>query len=84
MKRIDTHQHLWDLRQFPYSWCAGLPALNRSFVLDDYLAAAQGGGIEKTVFMECDVDEPHAFAEAQHIQQLADKDRKSTRLNSSH
>ena len=73
MKRTDTHQHLWDLRQFPYSWCAGLPALNRSFGLDDYLAAAQGGGIEKTVFVECDVDEPHALAEAQHIQNLADK-----------
>jgi predicted TIM-barrel fold metal-dependent hydrolase len=73
MKRIDTHQHLWDLRQFPYSWCAGIPALNQSFLLDDYLAAAKNTGIEKTVFVECDVDEPHALAEAQHIQQLADK-----------
>jgi len=73
MKRIDTHQHLWDLRQFPYSWCAGIPALNTSFLLDDYLVAAQNTGIEKTVFVECDVDEPHALAEAQHIQELADK-----------
>jgi len=73
MKRIDTHQHLWDLRQFPYSWCAGIPALNKSFLLDDYLAAAKNTGIEKTVFVECDVDEPHAIAEAQHIQKLADK-----------
>ena len=72
MKRIDTHQHLWDLRQFPYSWCAGIPALNRSFSLSDYLAAAQGTGIEQTVFVECDVDEPHAQAEAQHIQSLAE------------
>lgn len=73
MKRIDTHQHLWDLRQFPYSWCAGIPALNRSFGLDDYLAAAKDAGMEKTVFVECDVDEPHSLAEAQHIQKLADK-----------
>ena len=73
MKRIDTHQHLWDLRQFSYSWCAGIPALNRSFVLDDYLAAAIDAGIEKTVFVECDVDEPHALAEAQYIQKLANK-----------
>jgi predicted TIM-barrel fold metal-dependent hydrolase len=72
MKRIDTHQHLWDLRQFPYSWCAGIPALNRSFLLDDYLAAAESTGIEKTVFVECDVDEPHGLTEAQNIQKLAD------------
>ena len=73
MKRIDAHQHLWDLQQFPCSWCNGIPALNRSFRLDEYLAAAQGTGIEKAVFVECDVDEPHSFAEAQHIQNLAER-----------
>ncbi|HEV2438331.1 MAG TPA: amidohydrolase [Verrucomicrobiae bacterium] len=72
MKRIDTHQHLWDLRQFPCSWCAGIPALNRSFLLDDYRTAAKDTGIDKTVFVECDVDEPHAVAEAQHVQKLAE------------
>ena len=73
MKRIDAHQHLWDLQQFPCSWCNGIPALNRSFRLDEYLAAAQGTGIEKTVFVECDVDEPHSFAEAQYIQNIAER-----------
>jgi predicted TIM-barrel fold metal-dependent hydrolase len=72
MKRLDTHQHLWDLHQFPYSWCSGIPALNRSFLLDDYRAAAKDSGIDKTVFVECDVDEPHALAEAQHMQKLAE------------
>jgi len=71
MPLVDTHQHLWDLRQFPYSWTAGIPALHRSFRLEDYAAAAAGLGIAKTVFMECDVDEPHALAEAQHLQALA-------------
>lgn len=73
MQWIDTHQHLWVLRQFPYSWCAGLPKLNRNFLLDDYLAAAKDTGIEKTVFVECDVDEPHALDEARYIQSLAEK-----------
>ncbi|MGA9874913.1 MAG: amidohydrolase [Solirubrobacteraceae bacterium] len=73
MKRIDTHQHLWDLRLFPCSWCAEIPALNHSFLLDDYLAAAKDTGIEKTVFIECDVDDPNALAEAQHIQKLSEK-----------
>jgi predicted TIM-barrel fold metal-dependent hydrolase len=75
MHLVDTHQHLWDLKQFPYSWCAGIPALNRSFLLDDYVAAASGLKIPitKTVFMECDVDEPHALDEARHIQALAQR-----------
>jgi predicted TIM-barrel fold metal-dependent hydrolase len=72
MHLVDTHQHLWDLQQFPYSWCAGIPALNRSFLPDDYRAAAAGTGITKAVFVECDVDEPHLLAEARHLQQLAD------------
>jgi predicted TIM-barrel fold metal-dependent hydrolase len=70
---VDTHQHLWDLQRFPYSWCAGIPALNRSFLFDDYVAASEGCGIEKTVFMECDVDEPHQIDEARHIQALAEQ-----------
>jgi len=71
MNLVDTHQHLWDLRQFPCSWCAGVPALNRNFLLADYVRAAAGLGITKTVFMECDVDEPHALDEARAIQRLA-------------
>ena len=63
MKRIDAHQHLGDLRQFHYSWCAGIPALNPNFTLDDYVAAANGAGIAKTIFVECDVDESHALFE---------------------
>ncbi len=73
MERIDSHQHLWDLDRFPCSWCAGIPALNRSFRLDDYVSAAEGCDIEKAIFMECDVDAPHALDEARHIQSLAEK-----------
>jgi predicted TIM-barrel fold metal-dependent hydrolase len=72
MKIVDTHQHLWDLKQLPYSWCAGIPKLNRSFLLSDYLEAAHGTGIEKTIFMECDVEDPNQLAEAQYIQKLAE------------
>jgi len=70
---IDTHQHLWDLEQFPYSWCRNHPVLDRSFRLDDYLEATKGAPIVKTVFMECDVDDPHQLDEAAHIQSLANQ-----------
>jgi predicted TIM-barrel fold metal-dependent hydrolase len=70
---IDTHQHLWDLKRFPYSWCASIPALNQSFRLEDYVRASSGLGITKTVFVECDVDDPHALEEARVIQSVADE-----------
>ncbi|HTT57226.1 MAG TPA: amidohydrolase [Opitutaceae bacterium] len=73
MPLVDTHQHLWDLNRFPYSWTNGIPALHRSFLLDDYASAAAGLGIAKTVFIECDVDEPHLLAEARHLQALAER-----------
>ncbi|HEY0947527.1 MAG TPA: amidohydrolase [Opitutaceae bacterium] len=75
MHLVDTHQHLWDLDRFPYSWCAGIPVLNHSFRLDDYLAAAAGLNIAKTIFMECDVDDPHQLTEAEVAQRLADEHR---------
>lgn len=56
MYLVDTHQHLWDLDQFPYSWTKGIARLHRSFRLGDYLEASAGLGIAKTIFMECDVD----------------------------
>lgn len=72
MTIIDTHQHLWDLNQFPYSWTAGLPALNRSFRMNDYLQAMDGLQIEKTVHVEADVDEPWMLHETRHILSLAE------------
>ena len=73
MTIIDTHQHLWDVGRFRYSWCRDIPALNQSFDLNAYLEAAEGLGINRTVFVECDVDDPHRFDEAAHIQALADE-----------
>jgi predicted TIM-barrel fold metal-dependent hydrolase len=55
---VDTHQHLWDLSRFKYTWCAGIPVLNKSFLMKDYLDASRNANVVKTVFMECDVDEP--------------------------
>lgn len=73
MHLVDTHLHLWNPQHLPYSWCAGLPKLNHSFQLSDYHAASAGTPIAKAIFMECDVDDPHQFDEASHIQDLADQ-----------
>jgi len=74
MKIIDTHQHLWDLDLFSYSWCKDIPRLNRSFRMQDYLEAARGLDLAKSVHLEADVDEPYMLGETRYILSLADQD----------
>ncbi|MCI0420096.1 MAG: amidohydrolase [Acidobacteria bacterium] len=74
MKIIDTHQHLWDLDLFSYSWCKRIPSFNRSFRMPDYLKAVEGLELEQSVHVEADVDEPYLLAETRYLLQLADED----------
>jgi predicted TIM-barrel fold metal-dependent hydrolase len=73
MQIIDTHQHLWDLDRFRYSWLDSLPALNRSFRMADYLKATEGLNLVKSVHLEADVDEPYMLEETRHVLALADQ-----------
>lgn len=73
MKIIDTHQHLWDKDLFRYAWLQSLPKLDRSFRLSDYQEATRGLEIEKTVFVECDVDDEQVEDEILHILRLAER-----------
>lgn len=73
MKIIDTHQHLWDTKLFTYSWLERVPELNRSFAMDDYLAATEKAEVVKTVHLEADVDEPFMLAETNYILSLSEK-----------
>lgn len=73
MKLTDTHLHLWDPKIRSYSWCAGISELNRAFTIEDYLDAIKGLGIEKALFVECDVDEPHSLDEAIDVQALSQR-----------
>lgn len=72
MKIIDTHQHLWDMDLFTFSWCKDIPLLNHSFRMPDYLEAIRGAGIEKSVHLEADVDEPYMLDETRYILKLAE------------
>jgi predicted TIM-barrel fold metal-dependent hydrolase len=73
MQIIDTHQHLWDLDLFQYSWLDSVPALNRSYRMPDYIAAAQGLNVVKSVHLEADVDELYMLDETRHLLALADQ-----------
>ena len=74
MKIIDTHQHLWDLDLFMYSWLDDVALLKKSFHMEDYLKAGEGLGIEKSVHLEADVDEAFMLDETRHILALAEQD----------
>lgn len=73
MTIIDTHQHLWDTKGFPYSWCRDAPLLDRSFTLGDYQKASAGTGIDRTVFVEGNVDAPYRLAETESYHTLAER-----------
>ena len=64
---IDTHHHLWDLKRFRLPWLDTVEALNRSFLMADYLKATEDLNIVKTVYMEVDVEPSQQADEAKHI-----------------
>ena len=67
---IDTHQHLWDLKKFKLPWLDEIPQLKKSFLTKDYLEAAKGLNIVKTVYMEVDVAQGSQTAEAKRVIEL--------------
>ena len=70
MKVVDSHQHLWDLKRFRLPWTAKNPAMDRDFTMRDYLAATSGIPIEKSVYVEVDVEPSQQQAEADYVTEL--------------
>jgi len=64
---IDTHQHLWDLKEFQLPWLSGVDQLNRSYVMSDYLKATAGLNVVKAVYMEVDVHPSLQVKEAEYV-----------------
>ena len=64
---VDTHQHLWDLRRFSLPWLdgEGTGPLRGNHLLGDYLAASEGTGIDRTLYMEVDLDPDQRPEEAE-------------------
>ncbi|HWE58631.1 MAG TPA: amidohydrolase family protein [Solirubrobacteraceae bacterium] len=50
--RIDAHHHVWDLGVRDQAWTAGLPALRRSFSLDDLRPSMAAHRIDATVLVQ--------------------------------
>ena len=73
---VDTHQHLWNLAQFALPWLEGegMEPLRKNHLMSDYLAAARGAGIARTVYMEVDVAAEQRIAEAEFVAGLCRAD----------
>ncbi|MBO0811775.1 MAG: amidohydrolase family protein [Microlunatus sp.] len=52
MIRVDAHHHLWDLAVRDQPWTAELPAIRRSFSLDDLRPELASAGIDRTVVVQ--------------------------------
>ena len=76
---VDTHQHLWDLTKLRLPWLQGDNPINRSFVMKDYLEAAEGLGVVKAVYMEVDVGPADKVAEAEYVIGLCQERKWPTR-----
>jgi len=71
---IDTHLHLWDTNNLPYTWLQNIPQLNQPHRLKDYNAATEGLDIRRMVFVQCEVDQQHYQQEAAWVSTLAQQD----------
>ncbi|MEK7720170.1 MAG: hypothetical protein AAB347_11295 [Bacteroidota bacterium] len=47
---VDAHLHLWDITKLNYPWLNDIPALNKTFSLDDYNAACGNIKVGKSFF----------------------------------
>ena len=71
----DTHQHLVYPDKFPYSWAAEIPQLaGKNFRTEEYQNASEGTGINRTIFMEANPDDPHWLEETKFVYELSEKE----------
>lgn len=79
---IDAHVHLWDLDRIAYPWLTppfaddgpngSVEAIAKTYLLDDYLADAQGWDVRGIVHVDAGADAGAALAETEWLQAMAD------------
>ena len=64
---IDTHQHLWNVKQFKLPWITKDSPLAKNYLMADYFEATKGLNVVKSIYMEVDVDPSQQQAEAEYV-----------------
>lgn len=80
---IDAHVHLWDLDRLFYPWltppfaddgvAGNVAPIATTYLLDDYLADAEGWNVEGIVHVDAGAAPEHALGETRWLQSLADE-----------
>ena len=71
---VDAHVHLYDLQKLSYGWLAGVPKINRTYLLADFDKARAHVVVDKIVFAEVAADPGLHLREAAFVQEMADRD----------
>ncbi|HEY0865275.1 MAG TPA: amidohydrolase family protein [Opitutaceae bacterium] len=71
---VDTHLHLWDLKQLRYPWLESVPLLNKNHLIEDYRRACEPVQVAKMVFVQCECDVLQYFREVEWVRQVAKSD----------
>lgn len=79
MRIVDSHHHLWQLGPIRYPWLmdeppmVSSPELIRDYLIDDFLADADGVGVVKTVHIEALPAPDDRVRETEFVQATADR-----------
>ncbi|MBX3064696.1 MAG: amidohydrolase family protein [Anaerolineae bacterium] len=73
-KIIDSHVHFWNPAELSYTWLAGAPLLNRSYLPADLPGTGTDWSLEKVVFVQADCAADQGVEEAQWVASLAEAD----------
>jgi L-fuconolactonase len=71
---IDAHAHLWNPDIFNMPWLEDVPALRRSFGLQEYHEQTRRLPIAGMVYVEVGIDPQQALREAYHVVKLAQEE----------
>lgn len=74
MKIIDTHLHLWNINRISYPWLDEVPAIKKTFLIEDYQQAAKDFEITNMVFVQCDCVAEQSLEEISFVREQAAKD----------
>ncbi len=71
---VDAHVHVWDTSRLRYAWLAGIPLLNRPYLLADFDEARGPVPVERIVFVQAEVDHARYAEETAWVTRLAEAD----------
>ena len=79
---VDAHVHLWDLQRLSYPWLTppfdtigvngDVSPIARTYLLDDYLADAEGWNVTGLVHVDAGAEAKDALSESDWLQDMAD------------